>query len=104
MIILDTNVLSTLMRRAPEAVVVSWLDRQPPESIWITSITLLETRLGLGLLPMGQRRRALETPFVRRLKEDLQNRVLTFDVLAANQAASLSLELIAEWACVSGGC
>src|SRR5437879_658323 len=34
-IILDTNVLSALMRKAPEAPVVAWLDRQPAESVWI---------------------------------------------------------------------
>ena len=45
MIILDTNVLGALMRTRPEASVIAWLDRQPAESIWITSITLLETAL-----------------------------------------------------------
>ena len=49
MIILDTNVLSALMRKAPEAPVVAWLDRQPAESVWITSITLFEARLGLAV-------------------------------------------------------
>ena len=40
MIILDTNVHGTLMRSVPDAAVVKWLDRQPAESVWITSITL----------------------------------------------------------------
>ena len=40
MIILDTNVLSTLMRQTPEAAVVAWLDRQPTESVWITSVAM----------------------------------------------------------------
>ena len=53
MIILDTNVLAALMRTVPEAPVVAWLDRQPAESVWITSITLFEVRLGLALLPSG---------------------------------------------------
>src|SRR5689334_13324746 len=48
MIILDTNVLSALMRTTTEAAVVAWLDRQPAESVWITSITLFEARFGLG--------------------------------------------------------
>ena len=90
MIILDTNVLSALMRTAPEAAVVSWLDRQPADSIWITSITLFETRLGLALLPLGRRRRALEAAFARLLEEDLENRVLEFDSAAATSAASLA--------------
>ncbi len=90
MIILDTNVLSALMRTAPEAPVVKWLDRQPAESIWITSITLFETRLGLALLPAGRRRQTLELAFDRLLKEDLENRVLDFDSAAATEAASLA--------------
>ena len=55
MIILDTNVLSALMRTAPDPPVVAWLDRQPAESVWITSITVFETRLGLAVLPLGRR-------------------------------------------------
>ena len=90
MIILDTNVLSALMRTAPEAAVVSWLDRQPADSIWITSITLFETRLGLALLPQGRRRRALEAAFAQLLEEDVENRVLDFDSAAATSAASLA--------------
>ena len=89
MIILDTNVLSALMRTAPEAPVVAWLDRQPAESVWITSITVFEARLGLALLPPGRRRRVLEAAFSGLLEDDLENRVLDFDVAAATAAASL---------------
>ena len=90
MIILDTNVLSALMRTEPETAVVQWLDRQPAESIWITSITLFETRLGLALLPRGRRRQSLESAFSRLLEEDLENRVLDFDSAAATEAALLA--------------
>ena len=92
MIILDTNVLSALMRRAPEALVVAWLDRQPTESVWITSITLFEARFGLALLPKGRRRQALELAFARLLQEDVENRVLDFDSAAATEAALLAAE------------
>lgn len=92
MIVLDTNVLSALMRRTPETPVVAWLDRQPAESVWVTSITLFEARLGLALLPSGRRRQALESAFARLLEEDLQNRVLDFDGAAATEAASLAAE------------
>jgi len=91
-IILDTNVLSALMRKEPDDSVVGWLDRQPPESIWITAITLFESRLGLALLPAGRRRQLLETAFDKLLVEDLENRVLDFDSAAANQAAALAAE------------
>lgn len=90
MIILDTNVLSALMRVMPEAAVVAWLDRQPAESVWITSITLFEARFGLALLPKGRRRLALETAFAQLMEEDLQNRVLEFDSAAAVEAATLA--------------
>ena len=90
MIILDTNVLGALMRSVPDAAVVKWLDRQPAESVWITSITLFETRFGLALLPSGRRRQRLELEFDRLLREDLENRVLDFDSAAATEAASLA--------------
>ena len=90
MIILDTNVLAALMRTVPEVSVVAWLDRQPAESVWITSITLFEARFGLALLPSGRRRQALEAAFARMLKDDLENRVLDFDSAAAIEAASLA--------------
>ena len=90
MIVLDTNVLSALMRQVPEAQVVEWLDRQPAESVWITSITLFEARLGLALLPKGRRQQTLEAAFARLLEEDLENRVLDFDSTAATAAASLA--------------
>jgi hypothetical protein len=91
-IILDTNVLSALMRTTPDAAVVTWLDGQPAESVWITSITVFEARLGLAVLPQSRRRRALETAFTRLLEDDLENRVLDFDMAAASSAASLAAE------------
>ena len=78
------------MRATPDAVVIEWLDRQPAESVWITSITLFEARFGLALLPPGRRRQVLESAFDNLLKEDLENRVLDFDSAAAIAAASLT--------------
>ena len=92
MIILDTNVLSELMRRVPDPAVLDWLDRQPPMSIWITTITLFECQFGLALMPTGRRRQALETSFAALLAEDLDKRVLAFDTEAAAQAATLAAQ------------
>lgn len=92
MIILDTNVLSALMRTKPEAVVIAWLDRQPADSVWITSITIFEARFGLALLPKGRRRSSLEQAFDRMLTEDLSSRVLSLDEVAATTAAQLAAE------------
>jgi predicted nucleic acid-binding protein len=47
---LDTNVLSALMWTEPDTEVVDWLDGLPPESVWTTSITVFEVRMGLDLL------------------------------------------------------
>ena len=92
MIVLDTNVLSALMRTNPEAVVVEWLDRQPADSVWLTSITVFEARFGLALLPKGRRRTGLERAFNRVLTEDLSSRVLTLDEMAAVTAAQLAAD------------
>jgi predicted nucleic acid-binding protein len=92
MIILDTNVLSALMRTTPDVSVVAWLDRQPAESVWITSITIFEARLGVALLPPSRRRRTLEAALTRLLEDDLENRVLDVDAIAATQAASLAAD------------
>jgi hypothetical protein len=91
-IVLDTNVLSALMQANPEAVVVEWLDRQPADSVWLTSITVFEARFGLALLPKGRRRSGLERAFDQVLSEDLSNRVLPLDEMAAVTAAQLAAD------------
>jgi toxin FitB len=91
-ILLDTNVVSALMRREPDAIVVAWLDQLPPESVWTTSITVFEIRLGLDLLVEGRRRRVLEEAFAKALAEDFENRVLPFDQVAAQAAGRIAAE------------
>ena len=90
MIILDTNVLSALMGRDLDAVVVEWLNEQPPESVWTTAVTVFEVRLGLKSLVDGRRRRQLEDAFERMLEDDLEGRVLPFEPNAAREAAWLA--------------
>lgn len=90
MVILDTNVLSALMQSPAEPKVVTWLDDQSAESIWITSITVFEARYGLELLPAGQRKSLLQARFEQILLDDLENRVLVFDSNAASEAATLA--------------
>jgi hypothetical protein len=89
-IVLDTDVLSALMRRQPDPVAVAWLDSQPAESIWITAITVFEIRFGLALLPNGRRRRQIEDAFIRIVAEDFEDRVLPFEQEAAREAADLA--------------
>jgi hypothetical protein len=93
-ILLDTDVISALMRRDPnpDAVVVGWLDRQPAESIWTTSITVFEVKTGLHLLPPGRRRSDLERAFDALLTDDLDGRIQSFDTAAATAAGEIAAE------------
>lgn len=92
MILLDTNVVSALMRRDPDPLVVAWLDGLPAESVWTTSITVFEVRFGLDLLAAGRRRRILEEAFAKALEEDFEGRVLPFDQAAAQAAGRIAAE------------
>jgi hypothetical protein len=92
MIVLDTDVVSALMRDRPDPVVVAWLDERPGESVWTTVITLFEVQFGLALLSPGRRRRQLEEAFARALAEDLEGRILPFDPEAAQGAAAMAAE------------
>jgi predicted nucleic acid-binding protein len=86
-ILLDTNVLSALMRQRPDPAIVAWLDSRAPESMWATAVTVFEIRFGLELLPSGRRRRALEAAFQAMLRDDLGGRIAGFDDAAAGEAA-----------------
>lgn len=88
MIVLDSNVLSELMRPKPEARVIAWLDRQPQTSIWTTSVTVFEIRFGLQLMPIG-RRRTLYTQGFEGLLDGIDRRIAPFDTEAAQHASTL---------------
>ena len=89
MIILDTNVISALMHWPVEARIRAWLDVQASHSIWTSAITVMELRSGLLILPAGKRRAALSEALEAVLAQDIEGRVASFDVAAAEQAASL---------------
>jgi predicted nucleic acid-binding protein len=88
MIILDTNVLSALMRQTPDPSAIAWLDQQPRLSIWTTSVTVLEIRFGLQIMASGKRRSAVIQAFESVL-DKIGQRVVPFDVAAAEQAGDL---------------
>jgi predicted nucleic acid-binding protein len=87
MIILDTNVISALMRSRHEAHIDAWFARQPLASIWITAISVFEVESGIERLAGGRRRDALRQAFRGIVDEVLQQRVLAFDQQAARAAA-----------------
>jgi predicted nucleic acid-binding protein len=89
-ILLDTNVISALMQREPDSAVVTWLDAQPPESIWTTSVTVFEVRYGIEVLVPGRRRRQLEDAFAALIAEDLDNRVAPLDRISAAAAGDVA--------------
>jgi len=91
LIVLDTNVISALMRRDADPAVVAWLDRQAIRSVWTTAVTIFEIRLGLERLELNSStRRALELEFTAAVDTDLGGRVLHFDTAAAHAAAALA--------------
>lgn len=90
MILLDTNVLSELMRPVPSAAVESWMSGQPVAGIFISAITEAELRYGLALLPDGQRQRRLVAQAEAMLAEDFAGRVLPFDSPAASAYARIA--------------
>lgn len=89
MVILDTNVVSVVMDATPDPNVINWLDRQSWSSLWTTSITIMEIRYGLSVMPVGRRRAEREAAFGRLIEDNFERRVLHFDLAAAEEAASL---------------
>jgi predicted nucleic acid-binding protein len=89
MILLDTNVLSALMHSTPDPTVAGWLDRQPRDSVWITTVTVMEIRFGLHVMQGGRKRDAITKALEILLDEKIQGRIASFDLAAAEQTAEL---------------
>ncbi|MCL7465963.1 MULTISPECIES: type II toxin-antitoxin system VapC family toxin [Paracoccaceae] len=90
MIILDTNVISELLRPAPEPKVEHWLSAQDGLNVYLTSISEAELRYGLAIMGNGKRRAALVDAVDRILREDLAGRILPFDSDAAQSYATIA--------------
>ncbi|PVY75472.1 hypothetical protein C8D92_107195 [Tamilnaduibacter salinus] len=89
MILLDTNVLSELMRPSPAARVVDWLDQQHARDIAVTAITVAEILHGIERLPDGKRKRRFATLAAGMFDEDFERRIFSFDADAAAIYASI---------------
>ena len=92
MIVLDTNVVSELMRQEPDAKITAWLDGFLRQDIWITAISIFELRFGIELHAKGRRRSQLEHSLAQILDSGFRDRILNFDEKAANAAALVSAE------------
>ncbi len=92
MILLDTNILSELMRPAPEPAVEKWLADQPVASVFVSTITEAELHYGLALMSPSKRRSALTVAIETMLGQDFNGRILPFDSSAAVVFAKIAAE------------
>ena len=89
MILLDTNVVSEPLRAMPEARVIAWIDAQPLETLFLSSITVAELRAGVALLPAGRRRTGLHENLEKRVLPLFAGRVLPLDLACTQAYATL---------------
>jgi toxin FitB len=90
MIVLDTNVLSELIKPAPSSTVQGWIAGQTMSSLFTTTITQAEMLLGVALLSRGKRRTGLEEAVAGLFEVDFAGRLLSFDAAAARSFATLA--------------
>ena len=83
MIVLDTNVLSEIIKPSPTKAVLTWLACQSRSTVYITAITQAETLFGVERLPVGKRRTRLYDDIEDLLAREFQGRILPFDDAAA---------------------
>jgi predicted nucleic acid-binding protein len=89
MIVLDTNVLSELMRPEPETAVLSWMTAQT-DALYVTALSYAEILLGIDLLPNGRRRQRLDEQAAAMFTEDFAGRILGFDLAIAPAYAAIA--------------
>jgi len=92
MIILDTNVISELMRNEPDTAVLAWLSSYSSGSLYTTTITHAEILFGIMLLPAGKRRTAFQSAADAMFREDFAGHVLPFGVEAVHPYAQIASE------------
>jgi len=88
-IVLDTNVLSELLKPAPDPTVVAWVDARDSSELAITALTAAELRAGVTLLPEGRRKEALGRAIESLLDETFAGFILAFDVDSAAHYAEI---------------
>ena len=89
MIVLDTNVLSEMMRPSPNPAVFSWLAAQPRPILFTTSVNQAEILYGIAALDDGQRKRGLAAAAVAVFEEEFAGRMLAFSDAAAPHYAHI---------------
>ncbi len=89
MILLDTNIVSELMRPVPDENVMAWVNEVDGGDLYLSSITVAEIRYGLAIMPGGKRQQSLLERFDNFITLGFSRRVLPFDEQAANVYGSL---------------
>src|SRR5687768_10301408 len=89
MIVLDTNVISEPMKAQGNPAVLTWLDRQVPETLYLTAVNLAELFVGIAMLPRGKRKKGLDAALSALIPRLFGARVLPFDEMAAKAYALL---------------
>ena len=90
MIVLDTNVLSELMRSEPATRVFAWVSAQPRATLYTASVSKAEILYGIAVLPEGRRRRLAPAATAEAMfADDFEGRVLPFDEAAAVHYAEI---------------
>ncbi|MHB1292894.1 MAG: PIN domain-containing protein [Sulfuricella sp.] len=89
MIVVDTHVISEVMRPQPSPAVLSWLNAQDGNQLFITTVILAEVGYGLRILPDGQRRWQLHSRFEQFIAQAFEERVLDFTASAARAYAEI---------------
>lgn len=84
MIVLDTNIISELMKKKPSNQVVSWVDQQIVTELFLSTITIAEISYGLNILPKGIQRDRLEDAFNKAINSAFKHRILSFNEQAAH--------------------
>ena len=90
MILLDTNVISEMMRAEPAPEVLAWFAARDAADLFLTTVTEAELRTGIAILPEGQRRDRLQAALDAMIAEDFAGRVLPFDSSAARAYARIA--------------
>ena len=92
MILIDTNVVSELMRAVPDSAVLDWFGRQDGLALHLSAVSEAELRRGVAILPEGRRRDALQGAVDAMVSEDFADRVVPFDGPAAVAFAAIFAE------------
>ena len=89
-VLLDTDVVSELLRKAPDPAVEAWAAGRPLEDLFFSAIGEAELRYGAAILPAGRRRKSLVSDIERMLRDAFEDRILPFDSDAARACADIA--------------